>query len=703
MPRQSAPITARDLFRVLRRRFPVFLFTFAVTVAATLFAASKMPNIFESRARLEIQNPVAASGPSNIMDLMTGGGTRPLDTEMEKIKARPFLETVAHHLKMPNPDIEILRSQITLAPGPGGSILDISAKAETAAKAQRLADCIAYEYIALAGTEYRKRVLTTQKRLEEAESNAKQEKADAERALNAFKAKIGNSDPSLIYTAKAQQAAAARNGLEEAKKNLPQQQAVLATLTERLSHIPAEMTNGYTLVKNPVIDGYSIELANLRAERERKSYDFAPDSDEIIAIDNDIRARTKAIAEANKALFSAGSRGVSRNPDYSQLQTEITKTVQNILVTRVNISYGERRVPELEAEQRQLTEQQVIYENLLTKRQAATAGYDQIRNGLLKIKNSTILSSPYISVMESAELPKKPISPKPWLNAIMAFALGLMLASAMALLAEYLASGRLSEEEMPELPRLGGVPLLGVLPIALPPPAERELNGLPAPLNALTGAEDALREIGFTLARRHAKDPVPVVLFAGARADDLSAALTAQLAATLVRDGVRVTLIDADRQNPRLHRVFGAPDAPGLADLLKNGRRASDVLHIGAKGALRFLAAGSPDNLTEATEANLRVVFKELSNPRETDIVLVSGPSVWQVGAIGPLERASSGMTIIASGETRGLSPDEIVTRARRLLSNGYRPRILGVVIGLENPTPDAASRAALTDGVTQE
>ncbi len=701
-PRPSAPITARDLFRVLRRRLPLFLFTFAIVVAGTFYFTSKMPSVYEAKTRVLMENPIAGSAPTSIMDLMTGGGARTLDTEMEKIKARPFLEKIARVNQIPTDDMDALRNHITITSGPGGSILDIAAKAETAAKAQKLANTVADEYISMARSEYRQRANVSHQRLEEAQKSALEEKKQADLNLKAFTDRAGVSRPEILYNVKAQAAVSARNDLENARKNLPLQIANLTTQQAQLARIPSELMTGYTLNKNPVIDEYRTQIVNLETDRKKKLLDFAPDSDEVLAIDNEIRARRGAIAEAEKNLFSAGSRGISRNPDYSQLQSQITQGVLSILQTRNNIAFGERRLTEIEAEQKRLTSQQTLYENLLAKRQAATAAFEQARAGLLKMDMTRILSAPYISILENAELPKKPISPKPWLNALMALTLGLMLGMGMALLAEYLASGSITEEELPELPRLGGAPLLGILPIALPPPANSESNGLPAPLQTSSGAEDALREIGFTLARRHARDPVTVALFSGARTDDFSAALTARLAATLVRDGLRVTLIDADRQHPRLNRIFGAPDAPGLADLLRsNGsRRATDILHVGANGALRFLAAGSPDDPAEATEANLRRVFKELSDPRETDIVLVSGPSVWQVGLIAPLERAASGMTIVVPDNARGLSPADIVTRARHLLTNGYRPRILGVVVGLESTQPDIdTDTVALTDG----
>jgi len=251
------------------------------------------------------------------------------------------------------------------------------------------------------------------------------------------------------------------------------------------------------------------------------------------------------------------------------------------------------------------------------------------------------------------------------------------------------------------MPHAAGVPVIGAVPFTALPALGAPLvysagqlrrSGDESPLPLPTASiEDALREVGYTLAHRHPGEAPPVVVLMGTRSDDSTASLAAHIAATLVRDGLRVTLVDADRLRPRLNRVFGKADAPGLADLLRNaGTDPRSILHIGAGGNLRFLAAGSPQDSATGDEDSLRRVFRALAAPEETDLVLVSGPAVWGVRTALPLEQAADGMVLVAPPDA---PPAESVARARRLLSNGYRPRILGVVIG-----ETAAPLVSLTD-----
>ena len=260
----------------------------------------------------------------------------------------------------------------------------------------------------------------------------------------------------------------------------------------------------------------------------------------------------------------------------------------------------------------------------------------------------------------------------------MAVFLGLFLAVSAALLAEYLSATGDEDSHALLLPQVAGVPLLGSVPIALPVPEGSA--DLPVLVRAAsTRAEDALREVGYNLVHLgHRKGAAPIVAFVGTRTDDTAASVAAQMTAILVRDGMRVTLVDADRVHPRLNRVFGAPDAPGLADVLAGRKKAAEVLHTGADGNLRFLAAGAQaDQATPTTARGLRSVFKDLA--AQTDLIVVCGPSVWSVPAMQPLQGATDGLILVASPDAPA---GESVARARRLLTNGHRPNILGVVAG---------------------
>ena len=688
--RQPAPITGHDIARILRRRGWIILTTFVLVCIAVAVLTSRMQKNYEANASLLLDSPTSTTGGANdLLGLLSRGNTTSLDTEIAKIQSRDFLLQVLSEANVKNSNPNELRGRIVLSAGPGGSILDITARAHTAGEAQRIANAVADVYIKFATKEFFDKTDLSETRLRSAREEASKEKLKADEALHQFTSKVGLSDPSLYYGAEARRTVEVRTSLSEGQKSLPLQQESLNNLQHQLTTIPATVITGFSMLKLPAADQYRNEISTFQTQRRDKLFDFAADSPEIKELDTQIATRQQALTEllAQKGLYAVGDKGVSRNADYAKVQSGIYDTQLALKSTQQNIDAWSKQLDSLEAEQQRLAPQQLTYESLRRARDEANSAYERTGLGLFQMRQSRVTSMPYIHLLDSAEIPLGPISPKPILNAIMAVVLGLFLGTLAALITEYL-SGGFAEMEIANLPEVGGYPLLGSLPIALPAPiaartgSNRDLAVVSetSATRGLAAVEDVLREIGYVLVHRGGGDAVPVILLTSVRGDDSTASLAAQLTATLVRDGLRVTLIDADRNHPRLNRVFGAPDAPGLADVVSGKRSVRDILHVGAQGCLRFLAAGAPDDPTPLTEERLRAVFKELATPADTDVVFVSGPSVWNARAIAPLEKAARGMVLLTFGE--GAVADASVARVRRLLSNGYKPEILGVVVG---------------------
>ena len=422
-----------------------------------------------------------------------------------------------------------------------------------------------------------------------------------------------------------------------------------------------------------MIDSFRTDLYALQRKRSNLLLDFTPASDEVKQVDADIRAAQHQIVRAEKDVYSVGSKSVSRNPDYATAVSGVITSDVAIATGEATIRANEGLLARLHTEQRNLADQRSRFEDLMRRREASVQQYEQLRRGITEVDVRRSTASSSIRLLDPAMTPTSPVSPKPLLNALMALFLGAFLAAAMALLAEYFAAGR--DEDLLLLPQVAGIPLLGTVPVALPAPLSGELPILARPSEY---ADDTYREVGYLLAhlQQGRRGGAPVVLLTGTRTDDTTASVAAQLAAILIRDGMRVTLVDADREHPRLNRVFGAPDAPGLADVLAGRARPVDILHIGADKRLRFLAAGSPEETAAGTERGYRSLFSELAS--DTDLVLVSGPSVFGLRQAPALQKAAEGLVVVTPPR---VSAVESLARARRLLTNGMAPVIHGAVI----------------------
>lgn len=703
LQRLPPPVSGRDVMRILRRRALIGLFTFALIVTATTLLTRRMLPIYETKARLLLDNNASPSMPSNVLDLLNRN-TAPggMETEIEKIRSRRFLNEVIRVAKLKDTSPEALQGQLTLNGVAGGEILEISVRSRSAQEAADTANAVGRVYIESARQEAGKKADLSTLKLRQARDMALEEKRRAEAAYNTFMKGIGVLDPAAAYSSRSIKTVSVRGDLEDARSDLAVQQKRRQKLIQQLNSLAPEIVTGYSLTKNPIIDSYRQQLYELRKKRGVTARDFQEGSWELQDIDNEIAQVETQIRRAEADRYSVGSKGVTRNPNYTAAYTQLIAADLAISTAQATIGQNTRLLAALMDEQRLLTGQKNQFEDLLRERVSAVAAYDRLRIGVEEARLKKLTSVAAIRFLDEARIPDVPVSPKPLLNLIMAIALGLFLGLGVMLLAEYLsATGgapTAEEENRRYLPQLAGVPVLGMVPAAA---AARALGtgeaGLPPAMLGQDSAtiEDAFREVGYCLTHREPGSPVPVVLLAGMRSDDTTAGLAAQLSATLIRDGLRVTLVDADRAHPRLNRVFGAPDAPGLADVLAGRASVKEILHIGADGSLRFLAAGEPGDAAPMTEKGLRALLKDLAAEQDTDLVLVSGPSVWSVRAVAPLEKAADGMVLIAPLDTGA----DNVARVRRVLSNGYQPRLLGVVLS-EGGSTAAAAPAALTTPV---
>lgn len=680
-------ITGRDIARILRRWWPLMFLAFSGTVVSTYLLTRRMPLVFEAKSRLLVESSVPASIPPSIAGLLNGVASSPLDIELEKMKSRAFLKEVGKQAKVTYSPEELLGKVICTVKG-ATPIIEISTRAPSGDEAARLANAVPAVYKRYVDREASSKSSQTTQKLHEATKVLERQKDVAVQALASFSQEMGTSDPSVLFNSRAVKTVQTRGELEESVKQAGILESGIAEARRQLAQLTPtkNISTGYSLNKNPLLDALPNEINQKLTERKLLLDDFQEDSNEVKRADLEIASLKDKLARARQNAFTSGSKAFSMNPDYAAAQSRIWNQLQEQQTNARRIRENRDQLARLEAEQRRLAQRRTKFEQLAQNAGRQRALYENSRTAEIQTEMARITKLPNLKVLDEAQVPGAPLSPNLKLNLALALALGGFLALALALLAEYFFPRRLpmvAEDPLLALPHVGGVPLLGNVPAAALPGFS---SGRPSLERLGARAEDALREIGYSLAHREPGQPAPVALFVGTRSDDSTASLAACLTALLLHDGLRITLVDADRATPRLHRAFGKPDAPGLAEALA-GKSVAGLLHRSDGGQLRFLAAGDPADPTPLTEAGLRQVLGELASTDRTDLVVVTGPSVWNARAVSPLEKAAGGMVLIASAD---VPAEESVARARRLLSNGETPHIHGVIVG-EVPALPAA------------
>jgi capsular exopolysaccharide synthesis family protein len=205
--------------------------------------------------------------------------------------------------------------------------------------------------------------------------------------------------------------------------------------------------------------------------------------------------------------------------------------------------------------------------------------------------------------------------------------------------------------------------------------------------------DDVAQALGITpghvavLLHRASEVDAKAILVTGPGQGEGKSTTTANLGVVLARSGYRVALLSCDLRKPTLHRLFGLPSEPGLADVLQHRISLRDALIRTGVPNLVVLPSGSPPpNPSELLGSGaMAAIVKELR--ANADFVLLDSPPSLVVGDALELAPLVDGVLVVVDG---GTTTKVDVQRLRGQLDQ-VGGRLLGCV--LNNLDRKAASR----------
>jgi capsular exopolysaccharide synthesis family protein len=285
-----------------------------------------------------------------------------------------------------------------------------------------------------------------------------------------------------------------------------------------------------------------------------------------------------------------------------------------------------------------------------------------------------------VSVVERAEIPQTPLSPRPSLNIALGVVLGLALGLAGAIARELLdssISGRLALSETV------GAPLIGT--IALDPQAgDRPLVVAAEPLSPQAEAYRHIRTgVQFVCVDR----AVTSIVLTSALAAEGKSTVSANLAVAMAQLGQRVILVETDLRRPSLALMMGLEGAIGLTDVLVGRVSLDDAVQSWGMDSLEVLLAGTiPPNPSELlASAAMAKVIRELE--AKADLVIFDAPPLLPVTDAAVLATRAGGAVLVArAGSTKR---DQVKQAAESLRAVGAD--LLGAIFTFDKTTrPDA-------------
>ena len=316
--------------------------------------------------------------------------------------------------------------------------------------------------------------------------------------------------------------------------------------------------------------------AELSADYARLIQQFTPDYPpakalraQIASIDAALRRETGRVTDVLRQNYDAA---LSRENALAERVKQLTSRVLDF--RRRSIQYN--------ILQREVDTNRQLYDALLQRyKEIGVAGGVGVNN---------------ISVVDEAEVPGAPSSPRLFFNLALALLAGLVAGTAVAILLEQIDEGI---TDPVDVEGLMGMPLIGVTPRVSNVEPVDALNDPKSPLTEAYASIAA--NLGF--ATSHG---VPRTLaVTSARPAEGKSSTSYALARSLARTNKRVLLLDADMRSPSVHHMLGQPLATGLSNYLAGADDLATLVRGTDVDGLSIMTAGpQPPSTPELLAGN---------------------------------------------------------------------------------------------------
>jgi len=394
-------------------------------------------------------------------------------------------------------------------------------------------------------------------------------------------------------------------------------------------------------VNNTLIQTLKMDYARMKNEYEEMSKTFKSNYPKMIELKARLDSMKEELkSEIKKAVDSAESEYRSALKKEDSLEDLLEK--QKMDVVRMNsnaIFYNSLKI-EVENMQRQL--------NSLIEMQKNTNV--SARLGGLKTSN--------ISIIDKAEVPKDPVSPKKKKNLILAFLVGIFGGVGLCFLIEFLdntVKGPEDVEKLTGLPSLGAIPCLPPEGMkkkkrygyyskyksyysyskenpeseeTLPDIKEIELVNYLHPKSFIS---ENYRTVRTSILLSHAESPPKSIVFTSALPKEGKTATVANMAVAFSQLDEKVLVVDGDLRKPRLHRVFKVKNIGGLSGYLTGKVSIEDAIQKTNVENVWLIPSGPiPPNPAELLNSEkMKGMIEELK--REYDVVMLDAPPLLAV------------------------------------------------------------------------
>jgi len=569
----------------------------------------------------------------------------------------------------------LLLRNIDVRPIKETKLVELSFKFTSAKLAAEIVNALAEEFISFS---IEKRYSTTQQAsdfLTESIANLRDDLAAKERELQRY-----SQEKDIVFLSETENTAVNTfTNLSEAYN-----QAMLERINAEAEYRELKNFEGDSIpqfISDPAIQQLKSEYTRLRADYQEKSKQLKADHPEMLKI----KARLDSLKEEiNKAADAAEGRLKTAQKKEASIKYTLDKQRGDVARMKNNSILYNSIKSEVESKRRLL--------NTLLEKQSETQLSAQLKG----------LNASNISIIDKAEVPRKPVSPNTQLNLLLALLIGLFGGVGLCFVFDYIDDTLKGPDDVE---RLAGLPSLGVIPYlpsegskkskaytsylkyrysygtqnpsredSLPEVKEIELVNHLNPDGPLS--ED-YRTVRTSLLLSHAEKPSKVFVFTSAMTQEGKTATVANLAVSFAQLQERVLVVEADLRKPRLHRLFKLRSLNGLTGFLTGKLPLKETIHKTFIENVWVMPSGPiPPNPAELLNSvKMKDMLEEVGHI--FDVVLLDSPPVLAViDSVIISSIVNSTVIVIRGDKTRRKPFLTAIEELRRARAN-----IVGVVL----------------------
>jgi len=401
-------------------------------------------------------------------------------------------------------------------------------------------------------------------------------------------------------------------------------------------------------LRNQAINSLRQRRAELGADYQRLMVQFEPGYPAAKALKSQLDQLDRAITREESRVSG------SQLADYREAQER--ERALRAKVDQLKTSYLDlrRRSIQYNIFQQEVDTNRALYDGLLQRfKEVGIAGGVGVNN---------------ISVVDTADVPQKPSSPRIFLNLLLATVAGLVLGALLAFALEQIDEAIADPEEVT---RRLGLPLLGTIP-KLEKETPRE-----ALLDRKSSMVDAYLAVQTNLAFSTEHGVPKSIVVTSTRPAEGKSTTALALATMLARAQRRVILIDGDMRSPSVHQFGNVDHNRGLSNFLAGDDNIDALTFPMIELGFTAMSAGPiPPNAAELlTGHRLTLLIERLME--KFDHVVVDSPPV--MGLADALLIASQVEGVIYTIESHGIRSSVVKVALGRLTSTNTR--IIGGVL----------------------